>query len=48
MNYNLIYRNKRISLIDVNRKDKKLKKNILIDVDAVTMAYLEQKLKPMY
>ena len=35
---------KRRSLIDDNRNDKKLKKNILIDVHTVTVAYLEQKL----
>ena len=35
-------------MIDVNKNDKKLKKNGLIDVHAVTLAYLEQKIKPTY
>ena len=48
MNYSIIYRDKRISLIDVNRNDKKLRKNILIDVHAVTVAHLEQKFGPTY
>ena len=48
MNYNIIYRDKRRSLIDVNRNDKKLKKNILIDVHTITVTYLGQNLKPRY
>ena len=48
MNYNIIYRDKRRSLIDANMNDKKLKKNVLIDVHTVTVAYLEQKFAPKY
>ena len=48
MNHDIIYRDKRRSLIDVNRNDKKLKKNIVIDVHTVTLAYFEQKFKPTY
>ena len=44
MNYNIIYRDNRGSLIDVKRNDKKLKESILIDIHTVTVAYLEQKL----
>ena len=44
----IIYGDKRRSLIDVNKKDKKWKKNILIDIHTVTVAYLEQKFKLMY
>ena len=37
MNYNGTYRDKRRSLIDVNRKDRKLKKIILIDVHTIVI-----------
>ena len=35
-------------MIDVNRTDKKLKKNFLIDINTFTVAYLEQTFKPVY
>ena len=38
----MIYKDKRRYLTDVNRNDKKLKKNTLIDVDNVTLANSEQ------
>ena len=48
MNYNTIYKDKRRSLIDVNRNDTKLMTNILIDILIVTLEYLEQRFKPTY